>query len=264
MIRLILIFLLSKCFASDFLDDLNLILRNSIKISQINESVGNTPPGGRIELFQIESWTDTKLLSAKFCLLYRKTIKKGPTGKLILKKINENCDDGEVVNSIDRIGKFQIVNSIDSTDFKITRTLENFKQEVKLLSIPYKNKKGYFVVSETKFKGKKKPLIGWKTNEFVLKNACLVIDENCNVVTENRCDQCQYGFYEVVSKGCELRGSRFCAPSRCGQRDWPACIRGNPINAEGKILRCDVESQSGFCKDGLSLYCSVDNILICR
>lgn len=84
---------------------------------------------------------------------------------------------------------------------------------------------------------------------------CLQVDKSCRQIGEDRCDDCRYGWYQVVDYSCPQGGSRFCGQNHCGEKNEPACIRGTKI----------VESEDlGICQSDLSPVWNADHILICQ
>jgi len=84
---------------------------------------------------------------------------------------------------------------------------------------------------------------------------CQQIDKNCQIVGEDRCDSCSYGWYEVVDYNCPQGGSKFCGQNHCGEKNEPACPRGK---------KTEDNSDSGICQSDLSAVLNADHILICQ
>jgi hypothetical protein len=84
---------------------------------------------------------------------------------------------------------------------------------------------------------------------------CEQIDKSCNRVGENRCDDCRYGWYQVVDFNCPQGGSKFCGQNHCGEKGEPACPRGSKV--------VDPE-EAGICQIDLTPVRNADNILICQ
>jgi hypothetical protein len=108
-------------------------------------------------------------------------------------------------------------------------------------------------------------LWGEKTNNFLegtLVN-CYEVDEKCQLVGEYNCDRCRYGWFEVVGKRrCPSGGPKFCRPNRCGERGWPACLRGYEFSGLSTLPTCFDGSVAGFCQEGFTTYCQ-NGILVC-
>lgn len=84
---------------------------------------------------------------------------------------------------------------------------------------------------------------------------CQQVDKNCNNVGENRCDDCRYGWYQVVDYNCPQGGSKFCGQNHCGEKGEPACPRGSKVVFEG---------EEGICQSDLTPVLNADRILICQ
>ena len=84
---------------------------------------------------------------------------------------------------------------------------------------------------------------------------CSQVNKLCQLVGEDRCDECRYGWYQVVDYNCPQGGSRFCGQNHCGEKNEPACIRGTKVN-EGE--------DQGICQNDLGPVMNADHILICQ
>lgn len=84
---------------------------------------------------------------------------------------------------------------------------------------------------------------------------CQQVDKNCNVVGEDRCNDCRYGWYQVVDYNCPQGGSKFCGQNHCGEKGEPACPRGSKVVFEG---------EEGICQSDLTPVLNADKILICQ
>lgn len=84
---------------------------------------------------------------------------------------------------------------------------------------------------------------------------CHQVTKDCENVGENRCDQCRYGWYEVVDFQCPQGGSKFCGQNHCGEKNEPACPRGN------KVV---YEDEAGICQNDLEPVLNADKILVCQ
>ncbi len=108
--------------------------------------------------------------------------------------------------------------------------------------------------------------IGNINDSFILGSAkkCRKINNKCEIVGEDLCDQCRFGWYEVVDYNCPQGGSRFCGQNNCGKKDEPACPAGAKIFDLENSELCFDESPAGFCQEDLQIVCSKDHILTCR
>lgn len=97
---------------------------------------------------------------------------------------------------------------------------------------------------------------------------CHKVSSKCADEVPNHCDQCAFGYYEVVDHLCPQGGSKFCGVNRCGEQGQPACPRGEL--AAGRTLKagevldwCSKDSTAGFCQNGLTPTCDGNKILVC-
>lgn len=84
---------------------------------------------------------------------------------------------------------------------------------------------------------------------------CQQVNKDCETVGENRCEQCRYGWYEVVDFQCPQGGSKFCGQNHCGEKNEPACPRGVKV--------VDPED-AGICQNDLGPTPNLEKILICQ
>lgn len=92
---------------------------------------------------------------------------------------------------------------------------------------------------------------------------CHRVDKDCQDKTEFHCDQCRFGWVEVVDHFCPQGGSKICGRNRCGERGEPACPRGRSFLEENVDGPCFADSTAGFCAPGLSTICDENQVLIC-
>ncbi len=84
---------------------------------------------------------------------------------------------------------------------------------------------------------------------------CMKVDKGCHVVGEDRCDDCRYGWYQVVDFQCPKGGSHFCGQNHCGEKLEPACPRGAKIITDESL---------GICQNDLTPVWNAAHILICQ
>ena len=94
---------------------------------------------------------------------------------------------------------------------------------------------------------------------------CHKIDPTCRTEGEYSCDECRFGFFESVgNKRCLGGGVKFCNPNKCGEKGWPACLRGLQFSTSSKLpVGCQEGSINGYCKKGLNTFCDSDGVLVC-
>ena len=55
----------------------------------------------------------------------------------------------------------------------------------------------------------------------------------------NNCSNCPFGDFEVVGKSCPAGRVKFCGPNKCGEKGWPACVRGSEYEKELELTKCE-------------------------
>jgi hypothetical protein len=92
---------------------------------------------------------------------------------------------------------------------------------------------------------------------------CHQVNKKCESVVEFSCDQCRYGWFEVVPTSCALTGDKYCGMDKCGEKGYPACFRGFKYGQNYNFSGCDPENNAGFCQSGLNTICDAKGVLIC-
>lgn len=93
---------------------------------------------------------------------------------------------------------------------------------------------------------------------------CHDFNSKCVETVPFECDQCRYGWFSVVGRGCEAGTRKFCGVDRCGNKNEPACQRGfihKRLKSKNDV--CSPESTTAYCKNGLQLMCNSQKILVC-
>lgn len=84
---------------------------------------------------------------------------------------------------------------------------------------------------------------------------CHQVNKDCESIGENRCEECRYGWYEVVDYQCPQGGSKFCGQNHCGEKNEPACPRG---------IKAEEAEDIGICQSDLEPVLNADKILVCQ
>ena len=206
-------------------------------------------------------------------LYYRIPFKK-LKGKLsiIESKLTDKCPEIPSDNILYKIENIDYLN-VEFKNFELDLTMKNgnnkdhWKFPFYNLSAPHKhqsfkpeieNKKlnSLTLLREVK-RESHFDFLGSKFDRFSNNTSliCLNIDQKCNIVGENRCEQCRFGWFEVVNKNCPIRGNRYCGINHCGEKNEPACLRG--------LNKYD-ENEEGICEGDLKPVYNADFILICQ
>lgn len=115
----------------------------------------------------------------------------------------------------------------------------------------------FLKISEDSFDPESNSYLGKLSDRMARGSAirCMQLDKSCQQVGEDRCDECRYGWYQVVDYNCPQGGSRFCGQNHCGEKNEPACVRGT------KLFEGD---DAGICQSDLTAVMNADHILVCQ
>lgn len=246
-----------------------------------------------VSLMRIEFMEEDAKSSRVHCLNYRLPhLKKGQTGTLKVVEISKNelCQNSFFESSFSELARVEKFNfSINNYTLSLNIKMKSQKEEIALrfplmnLESPEQFTKEKFANSATIRKN-----IGvsyWPLKDGTLQSKskilevkmqgeidssfpdhttikCQTIDDNCSLVGKSTCDRCRYGWFEVIDSRCSTRFSRYCGPNRCGEKGWPACLRGNEHFSTENEQVCFTGSKVGFCKKGLTTHCN-SGTLIC-
>ena len=112
-------------------------------------------------------------------------------------------------------------------------------------------------LNEESFENSTNKYLGKLSDRFSKGSAirCHQVDKDCHTVGENRCEECRYGWYEVVDFQCTQGGSKFCGQNHCGEKNEPACPRG---------IKVVPQEEAGICQSDLEPVLNGDKILVCQ
>ena len=91
---------------------------------------------------------------------------------------------------------------------------------------------------------------------------CQKFNEKCEEIINWNCDSCAGGWFEVIDSGCQTKTSKVCGVNRCGEKNWPACLRGWQYTETQSSYYCETGSKVGFCQDNLDVVCD-NGLLVC-
>ena len=252
-------------------------------------------------IITFEGSSDNKII--KYCLNLKISPSEGGTSKLSLNQIssNSNCNEsyGEGLVSLDRLSKvsFFLFNE-DKTIFsgkmsaytltiKFSRNSKDEIIKIALSNADLNNLKGpkndisYTRYSTFSVPGKNmglklsrvsnkasydfKKWVGEFTDNYQDRTSkiCHQFAKNCIEITANICNDCKYGFYEVLDYNCPQGRTKYCGKSNCGQRGMPACLSGMERLKKESVEVCYENSPYGICQQGLNTFCDENHILIC-
>lgn len=253
------------------------IYTQKIEGPKINGEVMQRPPGVEQYVMGL-TLPGAGDLSRKLHCVYYQIPYKSKLGKLSIFEIknSEDCPEtapsDETFLSLDNITQFKVT----LQNFKLKLEFEKDKKQNSIDVALYNMKLGdihekYLPVKEKRlFSGMrllklndesfdldKNKYLGKITDRFSRGSAirCHQVNKNCETVGENRCGECRYGWYEVVDFNCAQGGSKFCGQNHCGEKNEPACPRGNKVVTE---------DEAGICQNDLEPVANADKILVCQ
>ncbi len=254
-----------------FNNNLKIKVSSSYKIEIKNEQIKPSmdliirPVNTWVALFKIYYLIDD-FKQKSLCLIYKIPFKKslGILKIIELDNIKDKCTDHLLDQAQYHIGEISELsidlksdNKID-LQIKIKRIKHNFS-----VSLPHSmhnmGSPDVLLVPIINSNEKQLPFPAINDNE-----RCHTLDENCNVIKNYECDNCQNGWYEVLETKCLKVRNKFCGPIKCGEKGQFACIRGlENIDALSNKYVCSPENKLGFCNRSLTLICKNKKSLIC-
>ncbi len=105
------------------------------------------------------------------------------------------------------------------------------------------------------------------------ESMCLVLDDQCQPKGPDVCHRCASFSLSANAFGCTSAFHRFCGIGKCGEREMPACPRGQhylstELDESGvpdKLISgvCSAGFKSGICRPGLQPFCNENGVQIC-
>lgn len=242
-----------------------------------NNEVINRPPGFEQLVMSLTIPSAGGLVDKKHCLYYQVPYKE-KVGRIRVQEVKNQTEcpeattDDKFFVSMDGVDNFKIA----VANYKIVMSFDYDKKKNEI-SIPTPNIELGLVhekyqalsekrlisglrllrLSEDSFDFASNKYLGQLSDRFARGTAirCQQVNKDCETVGENRCEQCRYGWYEVVDFQCPQGGSKFCGQNHCGEKNEPACPRGvkvvDPLDA-------------GICQSDLEPVSNADKILVCQ
>jgi hypothetical protein len=253
------------------------VYATSLSDIKYNNEVITRPPGFEQLVMSLTIPSSGGLVEKKHCLYYQVPYKE-KVGHIKVQEVKvqgecpESTTEDEFFISLVGVDNFKLT----VADFKIIMKFDYNKQKSEI-SIPTPNIELGLVhekyqalsekrlisglrllrLSEDSFDFASSKYLGQLSDRFARATAirCQQVNKDCQTVGENRCEQCRYGWYEVVDFQCPQGGSKFCGQNHCGEKNEPACPRGvkviDPLDA-------------GICQSDLEPIANADKILICQ
>ena len=250
------------------------IYATSIKIFVPENQVISRPPGLEQLILKLELPEIGGIEKKSHCVYYVVGFKQKKSSLTINElKGGEDCPIiSEQENAFLKMSELNHL-EIKQKDFQIHLSFEYLNKK-QLIKIPLYNLEGLSEHSKLRPMRTKSFLQGLKllndsfdfslnknlgkiSDRFSLGTAirCHKVDKNCQDVGENRCSDCKYGWYEVVDFQCPQGGSKFCGQNHCGEKNEPACPRGEKV-----VDRLE----AGICQSDLALVSNGEKILVCQ
>ena len=242
-----------------------------------NNEVITRPPGFEQLVMELIIPSHGGLSEIKQCLYYQVPYKE-KIGLLKIQEIKNQSDCPELSKEDNPLAQLEGVDNfkININNYKIVMSFDYDKKKSEI-SIPTPNIELGLIhekyrplteksmisglrllkLNEDSFDFASNKYLGQLSDRFSNGAAirCQQINKNCEVVGENRCEQCRYGWYEVVDFQCPQGGSKFCGQNHCGEKNEPACPRGVKV--------VDLED-AGICQNDLVPTPNLENVLICQ
>lgn len=243
---------------------------------KLNGEMITRPPGIPQLLFRLTIPTEGGLNLKTHCVYYQVPYKKIP-GIIRIEELKADVPCSEVSSGESWLEIKDVKDlTVSLSNFKLSFDFK-IKEQKKSWSFllpniedglihekyqPVKEKKLYsgmsfLRINEESFVKLNNKYLGKLTDRFGRGSGirCQQVDKNCQNVGENRCDECRYGWYQVVDYICPQGGSKFCGQNHCGEKNEPACPRGTKVVGE---------EDAGICQNDLSPVMNADHILVCQ
>ena len=242
-----------------------------------NNEIITRPPGFEQLVMELTIPSSGGLADIKHCLYYQVPYKE-KIGLLRVQEIKNQmqCPDSasndKTLATLSGVDNFKII----VANYKIIMNFNYDKKQTEI-SIPTPNIELGLVhekyrpltekrlipglrllkLNEDSFDFASNKYLGQLSDRFARGTAirCQQVNKDCETVGENRCEQCRYGWYEVVDFQCPQGGSKFCGQNHCGEKNEPACPRGV------KVVHPE---DAGICQNDLEPSPNLEKILICQ
>lgn len=242
-----------------------------------NNEVITRPPGFEQLVIELTVPSSGGLSDVKHCLYYQVPYKE----KIGLLKVQEIKNQTECPDSASEDSTLAFLEGVDNfkiivANYKIIMNFDYDKKKAEIV-IPTPNIELGLVhekyrpltekrlvsglrllrLNEDSFDFASNKYLGQLSDRFARGTAirCQQVNKDCETVGENRCEQCRYGWYEVVDFQCPQGGSKFCGQNHCGEKNEPACPRGV------KVVHPE---DAGICQNDLEPTPNLEKILICQ
>ncbi len=241
---------------------------NLLKLSERHEFYKDheaivSPKDSWQNLFSV-IYVDAELSRLKDCVFFR--VPGVDTGILKIKTVSAtvNCEDHLLLPGDKEIPEVTALQySITDTKFTLDLSFKDYRTEkwtgtfqgafqkplpkMSMSSAEYKSPSVILLAPSAGVKNAAK-------KSFLKKGTlCHNINEDCEQVSAQICDECEEGWYEVPN-GCAI-GPKYCGRQVCGGKDQPACRRGMKWQRKEEAFECRLDSSFAYCSKGLTVQC---------
>ena len=275
--HLLLVFLI---YSSSVLAEFNrLNLVSVFKIDEIHESlkiggsVTGEPSRWKTILGVHAMGSDLSIL--KYCLLYKPPMKPDQSFEGELKWVeipfDMNCESGSNVIALKHWLNISLIKlSMKQSEVQVELNLKDSRRlrlQYQFYNLKLQNsKKELFSKSETMRRipgvivlNKENKRENWERlktfkarsfREVDLSKPCGGVKFDCSPI-ESKCEEICPSAWFWAPNGCPQGGARFCGEDHCGEKGWPACLRG--FGDVGLSEKKDYKADQSFvfCSEGL-------------
>jgi len=245
-----------------------------VKNFSVLDEVITRPIGAESLILSIQYYDEGSLKLFNDCLYYRTPFREKKGELTLVRQFKKECQEiqeGKVIASLKEISDLMISRKGHRLTFSYVKENEFISSSYPLVDEKGKIKHEKYqsikrealypslqiLKIETDTFDSTNPNLGKINDSFALGSAiqCHRVSKDCKDLKENICDRCRYGYYEVVDYQCPQGGSKYCGVNRCGEKNGPACVRGQQQYEE---------STQGFCNPELTPVMNADGIWVCQ
>ena len=245
-----------------------------VKSFSVLDEVITRPIGAESLILSIQYYDESSLKLSNDCLYYRTPFREKKGELTLVRRFRNECGEikeGTVIASLKEISDLMISKKNHRLIFSYVKGNEFISSSYPLIDEKGKTKheKYQSIKREALYPSLQllkidtdsfdaiNPNLGNINDSFALGSAirCHQVSKECKDVKENICNRCRYGYYEVVDYQCPQGGSKYCGINRCGEKNGPACVRGQQQYDEGT---------QGICNPELTPVMNADGIWVCQ
>lgn len=245
-----------------------------VKSFSVLDEVITRPIGAESLILSIQYYDESSLKLSNDCLYYRTPFREKKGELTLVRRFRNECaeiKEGTVIASLKEISDLMISKKNHRLIFSYVKGNEFISSSYPLIDEKGKTKheKYQSIKREALYPSLQllkidtdsfdaiNPNLGNINDSFALGSAirCHQVSKECKDVKENICNRCRYGYYEVVDYQCPQGGSKYCGINRCGEKNGPACVRGQQQYDEGT---------QGICNPELTPVMNADGIWVCQ